>query len=245
MVAVSSADVRGMLRFLDTALPGPWSDPFPRPTLAALNALIPADLVEYFELRRSDRSVVACTTDRDLDALTWVDDVLAAYGHQNPIGLFKWTPSAGPLRLSTVMRPRELRRTEWFDAFLRPLHISDSLKVWLWSSAESAACVCLDRYEGLFSGRDQTVLAVLQSHLIALRDRGHADVQLPRAADARLTPREAEVVTWAARGKRNDEIARILVVSPSTVAKHLENVYLKLGATGRSDAVARLRTGLS
>ena len=39
----------------------------------------------------------------------------------------------------------------------------------------------------------------------------------------------------------NAEIAEILWLSPSTVRKHLENAYGKLGVHTRTAAVARLR----
>jgi len=44
---------------------------------------------------------------------------------------------------------------------------------------------------------------------------------------------------WVARGKTNPEIARLLWLAPSTVGKHLENVYAKLGVKTRTAAVAR------
>jgi DNA-binding CsgD family transcriptional regulator len=57
--------------------------------------------------------------------------------------------------------------------------------------------------------------------------------------EIQLTPRERQVLSWVARGKTNAEIARLLWLSPSTVRKHLENVYAKLGVNTRTAAVAR------
>jgi DNA-binding CsgD family transcriptional regulator len=54
-----------------------------------------------------------------------------------------------------------------------------------------------------------------------------------------LTARERQVLAWVARGKTNPEVAEILWVSPTTVRKHLENVYAKLGVHTRTAAVAR------
>jgi DNA-binding CsgD family transcriptional regulator len=54
-----------------------------------------------------------------------------------------------------------------------------------------------------------------------------------------LTARESQVLSWVARGKTNPEVAEILWVSPTTVRKHLENVYAKLGVHTRTAAVAR------
>jgi DNA-binding NarL/FixJ family response regulator len=56
---------------------------------------------------------------------------------------------------------------------------------------------------------------------------------------AALTPREAEVLFWLARGKSNRDIGAILAVSPRTVDKHLEQIYVKLGVENRASAVAR------
>jgi DNA-binding CsgD family transcriptional regulator len=41
------------------------------------------------------------------------------------------------------------------------------------------------------------------------------------------------------RGKTNADIAGLLWLAPSTVRKHLENVYAKLGVSTRTAAVAR------
>jgi DNA-binding NarL/FixJ family response regulator len=53
-----------------------------------------------------------------------------------------------------------------------------------------------------------------------------------------LTPREAEVLFWVARGKTNDEIATVLSIGLTTVKKHLESTYAKLGVENRTTAAA-------
>jgi DNA-binding response OmpR family regulator/DNA-binding CsgD family transcriptional regulator len=54
-----------------------------------------------------------------------------------------------------------------------------------------------------------------------------------------LTSREADVLLWLSRGKPNREIGNILLISPRTVNKHLEQIFVKLGVENRSSAVAR------
>ncbi|MGH2640796.1 MAG: response regulator transcription factor, partial [Actinomycetota bacterium] len=57
---------------------------------------------------------------------------------------------------------------------------------------------------------------------------------LPRG----LTPREAEVLRLVAAGKSNRDIAADLVISEHTVARHLQNMFTKLGVSSRSAATA-------
>jgi DNA-binding NarL/FixJ family response regulator len=53
-----------------------------------------------------------------------------------------------------------------------------------------------------------------------------------------LTVRECEVLVWIARGKSNRDIGEILALSPRTVNKHLEHIYVKLGVENRASAAA-------
>lgn len=55
-----------------------------------------------------------------------------------------------------------------------------------------------------------------------------------------LTPQERRVLMLVAGGRSNDEIARVLFVAQSTVRKHLENSYRKLGVHSRMAAVVAL-----
>jgi DNA-binding CsgD family transcriptional regulator/tetratricopeptide (TPR) repeat protein len=58
--------------------------------------------------------------------------------------------------------------------------------------------------------------------------------------DARhgLTPRELEVLRLVATGKSNREIAGSLVISEHTVARHVQNIFTKLGVPSRTAAGA-------
>jgi len=64
----------------------------------------------------------------------------------------------------------------------------------------------------------------------------------PAAADPRagLTARERELLEGLAEGLSNEGLARRFGLSPNTVKFHLRNLYEKLGAANRAQAVALL-----
>ncbi|MGV9265977.1 LuxR C-terminal-related transcriptional regulator [Kitasatospora sp. NPDC003701] len=55
---------------------------------------------------------------------------------------------------------------------------------------------------------------------------------------AGLQPRELDVLDQLARGRRNREIARALLISESTVKFHVANILAKLGVSSRGEAAA-------
>jgi DNA-binding CsgD family transcriptional regulator len=74
---------------------------------------------------------------------------------------------------------------------------------------------------------------------LIVRRTGEALVLEEKQSGIELTAREREVLGWVARGKTNPQIAELLWLAPSTVRKHLENVYAKLGVSTRTAAVTR------
>ena len=67
----------------------------------------------------------------------------------------------------------------------------------------------------------------------------------PPPTTHRLTARELQVLRLVAAGSTNKEIASAMGVAVSTLERHLVNLYTKIGARGRADAIAyALRHGL-
>src|SRR5262250_1952386 len=54
-----------------------------------------------------------------------------------------------------------------------------------------------------------------------------------------LTPRAAEALLWLAQGKTNSDIAAILGITESTVKKHVQEMFDKLGVETRGAAAVR------
>lgn len=93
------------------------------------------------------------------------------------------------------------------------------------------------------------LLAAIQSRMDRARQQAEAaqasvefqpDFSNPEPLQALgLTPREAEVLLWVAQGKTNAEVAIILGMVESTVKKHLEHIFEKLGIESRNAATLR------
>ncbi len=76
-----------------------------------------------------------------------------------------------------------------------------------------------------------------QRELLLLLEEQHTQA-LTSLDQYQLTPRELEVLNWVAKGKTNRDIAEILGMSPRTVNKHLEHIFVKLGVETRAAAAA-------
>ena len=71
---------------------------------------------------------------------------------------------------------------------------------------------------------------------LALKERAEAGpVKAPTYPDG-LTQREVEVLRAVAAGKSNPEVAEELFISLNTVARHLTNIFGKIGVTNRVEA---------
>jgi DNA-binding CsgD family transcriptional regulator len=60
------------------------------------------------------------------------------------------------------------------------------------------------------------------------------DGQLPDG----LTRREGQVLALLAAGQNSEEVAAALVVSARTVERHISNIYAKIGAKNRGEAIS-------
>jgi DNA-binding CsgD family transcriptional regulator len=63
--------------------------------------------------------------------------------------------------------------------------------------------------------------------------------EIHQATYTPLSVRERDVLSWAAEGKENGDIAYIMGISQETVKTHLQRCYKKLRAHGRSFAITK------
>ena len=96
-----------------------------------------------------------------------------------------------------------------------------------------------DRVAGLLLGADDYLPKPVRPDYLLARVRrlvGHVAPIAPSVA-ARLTPREQEVLGLLAEGLEQEAIASRLVITPKTVAKHIERILSKLDVHSRAQAV--------
>lgn len=134
---------------------------------------------------------------------------------------------------------------EWLAEYLDDTQLMrwDRLRIWLdelgsaRGGAVEAAHFSLQREHGRLNVHYAGVLEGGERLLLLEEQR---DEQVSRRLMQRfgLTLREAEVLTWLAGGKTNRDIGDILGMSPRTVNKHLERIYVKLGVETRAAAAA-------
>jgi len=116
------------------------------------------------------------------------------------------------------------------------------------------AARCIDRtllalLEGLYRAlpRNDAQLAVLHprvAHLLSSAVLGASEEPLPTSRQS-LSGRETAILRMMAHGMSNKRIARALGITPETVKSHAKNIFVKLAARTRAQAVARAEaTGL-
>jgi DNA-binding NarL/FixJ family response regulator len=99
-----------------------------------------------------------------------------------------------------------------------------------------------DRVAGLLVGADDYIVKPFDADEVLARARNllrRVEPERVWARNGALTKREYEVLELLASGLAQKEIAERLVISPTTVATHIQRILGKLGVHSRAEAVAR------
>lgn len=188
--------------------------------LDALRALVPCDVVAYHDGQR------IVHVGEPLGEMT--DELRALhrrYDHQDPLRQVR-----GAQKHTDFLTHRAYQRFELYQLVDRPIGVEFMMQLWLTPHGAHPSRIEFDRNDRDFSERDRAVLNLLLPYL-----------ERHRARDAKVTPRQREILALVADGLTNGEIAAALEISPETVRKHLENAYAQLGVHTRTAAVAALR----
>jgi DNA-binding CsgD family transcriptional regulator len=224
---------------------------FARRGVDRLRRLVAADLttLSICDLATNHRSVVS-----DVPGAISVTHIAAfdRHFHEHPlVRAHGRNPAAVSRRLTDLVPRAQFRRSPLYNDYYRPIRIEHALAVPIHVEGDELVSFVLNRSGRDFSDRDLACLETIRPHLgqlfrlsRELRGARSAWGMPPhKAADAKLTAREREVLQWLSGGKTDRDIATILGISPRTIHKHLQRIYDKLGVETRTAAVVRAMGG--
>lgn len=208
--------------------------------LEALVRMVPGEFVGYNERELISHDLLAAAEAPSVARSSDVAHAVTVFCSEYPLSMERHHTDVRALRISDFASARQLHRLEYYDHALRPLGIEHQIRFWVAAPSGIARFYSVNRSneDGDFTDSERDMLQLLRPFLVALHERFDSDVSDHAQVDG-LTSREREILGWVARGKTNQEIAALLIVSPHTVRKHLEHVYEKLCVNSRTAAVAR------
>src|SRR5450830_447629 len=162
-------------------------------------------------------------------ASMWLEKYFSAYAgsaHKLPPVLQSWLNES-------LVRQRQGQHRGHGSGEIRPLVVTlgdSELRVAL-SAAGQGHEITL-----LLEEKNTAADAALQRASVTSAAIADMSPAVPLPGSVHLTPRESDVLTWLGKGKTNRDIADILGMSPRTVNKHLEHIFVKLGVETRSAA---------
>jgi DNA-binding CsgD family transcriptional regulator len=227
-----------MLDVLDEARHGKYADEPMRSLVTSLGRLVPCDDLSFSEIDITKRKVLVDfgaepaydSDDNPTDSPYWT------WRHQHPVCMAheRLGPAAGVLQLADFLSARQLHHMAIYQELFRP--VQHVMAMPLPTAPGRTRVFQFFREDRTpFSELERMILTLLQPHIYAIYREA-----AQRAAVTNLTDRELEVLRCVATGMSNTQIARHLSISPSTVRKHLENAYQRLGVQSRTAAVARV-----
>jgi DNA-binding CsgD family transcriptional regulator len=219
--------------------------------LSALREAMPCDWVSLNEVGGTPDEIFA-TVEPPLDQ-RW-HEVWARYGLENPLVVrFSQTRDGRPFRFSDIVSQDELHALDLYRELYGQIGLEYQIAFTLPARSEQILGVALSRREHDFSDAERELLEIARPHLIQAYNNAvhHSRLLYAHVNGERLdappiaelltrglTRREAEVVSFAAGGSADREIAHTLEISHRTVQKHLQRAYAKLGVAGRAEVAA-------
>ena len=246
MTRLRAADLEAVLSFLEEAQTIDGPAPFTPDLLDRLIEIVGCEYGSFSEVdhaMRVERRYVASSSEPPLP----VDDGWWESPRTVELRRYQYADRGRTVIVLADVLNRDQRTSAEFNFNFRDYGACDEILVDLDPARACFAAVNLGS-EREFGLRERIMVRLLRPHLTGLyrsaelRRRLGATTEAfdPDATD-RLTRRECEVMLWVADGLSNAEIARVLVVERSTVRKHLEHIYEKLGVRSRTAALAKVR----
>jgi DNA-binding CsgD family transcriptional regulator len=240
MADLSARDVRSAQELIKVAYSSQAPAQFATSVVGALSRLVPGEVVGYNERELTSRELrVGAEAPTDA-ASPEVASAVSEFCGDYALSMQRNYSETRARKISDLLSQRRLHKLDYYNYALRPLEIEHQIRLWLAAPPGTARYLYISRRQssGDFTERDRDLLELVRPFLNALHER--LDRQdLDKTHVDGLTEREIEILAWVARGKTNQEIAALLIVSPHTIRKHLEHAYEKLRVHTRTAAVAR------
>ena len=247
---VSLSTLERALRFVEDLADTDDPADLGRRALPGLHRLVPADLLSYNEIGPEPGQVAYSAYPEDL---VFSPDSLAAFSahvQENPlVNHLQLTGDGSPMKISDFLSQERFHRLGVYAEFYRHVPVEHQMAIGLPAPAGRVIGIALNRARRDFTEDDRDLLAVLRGPLVGAmaraRSRHRARQALSEPDDSQaagLTSRELQLLELVAMGRTNMAIARMLQISPRTVAHHLDNIYRKLEVSGRAAAVYRAVT---
>jgi DNA-binding CsgD family transcriptional regulator len=219
----------------------------PQRTVAAVTHVLSTDMVTYNEVdlvRHVDR---VCVAPDDARFAPTAPEHAAFMRHMSEHPLITHNARVAdpvPRKISDFLSNRQFRSLGLYSEFFRLFGLKYQMALVVHQAGMQMIGIAANRKLSDFTERERTCLAALRPHVMRAYRNG-LSVERIRAqswcgrnveATGSLTQRETEVLHWVARGKSNDDVARIIGVASATVKKHLEHIYDKLDVSNRTAA---------
>jgi DNA-binding CsgD family transcriptional regulator len=242
VTALRRRELEDALELVHAASSANSADPFPQPVVELFARVVPGDSLAYYEWDLNARERPQLLVEAPSVArLPGVAEAVYHYCASYPLSNLRLATASRPCRLSDFASRRTLHRLDYYHYVLRPSGIEHQTRLFLSAPPAKSRVFYFNRArtDRDFADHELSLLQLLRPFFVAIRDRFEFRKQRLSLQTDDLTDREREILEWVAVGKTNQEIAEILWVAPSTIRKHLENVYAKLGVHTRTAAVAR------
>lgn len=169
-----------------------------------------------------------------------------------PPQMLGWVPPGGLARTPIFRAVPEFRRpittkfafesypdapeTELTINLFRDCGLGDGIIVPIMDGNRIVGHAAAGAYDFNFGIHECQVVAMAIEAMLArlMQSDHHAEL-----VNRRLTPRQCDVLSWAANGKTNSEIAQILGISTRTVVAHIQQAAEALGTVNKTQTVAR------
>jgi DNA-binding CsgD family transcriptional regulator len=215
------------------------TDAFPRHLLQALRLVVPGDIgVADFSGIAEVRAFTAYDPGSAIPAA--VNAAVHRHLRDNPL---YGRRHARATSISDLMTRRAWHRTALYGEAYGQVGQEDGLALDVDLGCGGMLTLNVTRSRRGYSAAERLSLGLLRPHVHAQWTRLRTEQRwrdalarsAPSVLDA-LSARERDVLAWVAGGKSNRAIADLLDLRPGTVKRHLENIYRKLGVSGRRDA---------